>query len=920
MYHKKPYRTNYIMSEIDRAIYATDNNICENIAAFDASHRGLLCQNILSQLRNLVEYIASKAYGEDMNITIEPNNYKQKKKAINYMESNHKLRLLRQLYNFLQQSASHYTREKDASERLFIKYYEYLLKIKLFLKDNYSMEILSNINQFPLDTDTDQIHYYTIIAQKIDDASHKEYNIGNTNRYYIHKIKPFFVNEKIYYEITYTSAIDNVSKFNRSIAFTAYDILPNYAVRLNMHDETIDVLGEKINISIIDSWNVSIRECELKNFAKILGVTKNLPSVQHKEYVELMRYITQSHLSLPEIVDFPHEKYTSIKMEVTKQSKVTNFFDLLDKCRSIIKKDQAGSNILRYLLYNLNNVIIKYQYSEEECERLSNLNLKWKCIPFDNMPYCTSLPQHNPHLHDLLHCIPYKDKEDEFLARYIKNNTEANNILFTPINELNQFEHIEQLIETYNHKLYFRHKNRELHTFKQYIYIEEYTEDSYQIINKLQEISKVGIDDYTNSVNCWLQKSSHNINSPEKKEVLKTIFSDSHLALIYGSAGTGKTTMINYFANYFDKKDKLLLANTHPAVDNLRRYVSAPNCTFNTVAKFNATHSTYPYKCDILIIDECSVVSNSDMRDILEHCDFKVLILAGDIYQIESIRYGNWFEIAQYFIKKSAIANLKKTYRTEEAQLITLWDRVRWLNDDISEQLNNNHYSSKLDSTIFTKFEEDEIVLCLNYNGLYGINNINKILQSHNSNAPYKWGTNTYKVGDPILFNENNRFSPLIHNNSKGTIRDIKIKQGEIWFDIELDHKITNKEATLYTLDIVNYPNSSNTTIRFRVLQSTDTDSDDNDPDSLVPFQVAYAVSMHKAQGLEYDSVKIIITDETEESISHNIFYTAITRAKKTLKIYWSPEIENRILNRFKHKDSKRDMRLLQQLYNIEDN
>ena len=64
------------------------------------------------------------------------------------------------------------------------------------------------------------------------------------------------------------------------------------------------------------------------------------------------------------------------------------------------------------------------------------------------------------------------------------------------------------------------------------------------------------------------------------------------------------------------------------------------------------------------------------------------------------------------------------------------------------------------------------------------------------------------------------------------------------------------------------------------------TDEDDDSSDAVVPFQVAYAVSIHKAQGLEYDSVKIVISNEVEEMISHNIFYTAITRAKEKLKIY----------------------------------
>ena len=46
---------------------------------------------------------------------------------------------------------------------------------------------------------------------------------------------------------------------------------------------------------------------------------------------------------------------------------------------------------------------------------------------------------------------------------------------------------------------------------------------------------------------------------------------------------------------------------------------------------------------------------------------------------------------------------------------------------------------------------DDEIVLCLNYDGLYGINNMNKILQSGNKNEAVVWNYHTYKVGDPIF-------------------------------------------------------------------------------------------------------------------------------------------------------------------------
>jgi ATP-dependent exoDNAse (exonuclease V) alpha subunit len=62
---------------------------------------------------------------------------------------------------------------------------------------------------------------------------------------------------------------------------------------------------------------------------------------------------------------------------------------------------------------------------------------------------------------------------------------------------------------------------------------------------------------------------------------------------------------------------------------------------------------------------------------------------------------------------------------------------------------------------------------------------------------------------------------------------------------------------------------------------------------------------------LEYDSVKIVITDEVDELITHNIFYTAITRARNRLKFYWTPEVENKVLGAIKPKTSNKDVALL---------
>ncbi len=392
------------------------------------------------------------------------------------------------------------------------------------------------------------------------------------------------------------------------------------------------------------------------------------------------------------------------------------------------------------------------------------------------------------------------------------------------------------------------------------------------------------------------------------------MFSWSHVVMIYGSAGTGKSTLINHISNFFADRDKIYLTNTYPAINNLRRKVKVGNSEFKTIASFLSKKNSET-ECDVLVIDECSTVSNSDMREILYKASFK-LVLVGDIYQIESISFGNWFKIASSFMPKKSIFELTKPYRTDNENLLLVWDRVRKLDIAILEPLVKNNYSEKLNQSIFDFTDEEQIILCLNYDGLYGINNVNRFLQNSNTNPSFHWGINIYKVNDPILFNETDRFSPLIHNNMKGRITYIKIEDKRIWFEIELDITINQLDADEYDFDLIGVSQKGNSVIRFYVNKYKSTDEDDDSSDTVIPFQVAYAISIHKAQGLEFSSVKIIITNEVEERITHNIFYTAITRAKEKLKIYWSPETENKILKELDvQNNSNKDVVLLKLKY-----
>ena len=897
-------------STIDLQILQINQTICKNIDTIETAERGFISQNILSQLRTFVEHIMLKVWKHPGDVQ---DSYSNIRSAIAFARSRGNLKFLRRFHDYLQIVASHYALDEENSERVMLKYYEFLIKLRSFLRNNYDLDVLQNLEKFPVNTDPGLKQYYEKIALVLDSYQDVPRNSRVSDRYYIHKIKPFFVNQKVYYEVTFTPTNVNSSKFDRVIAFTSIEISGFYAAKLSLNDDHIEIMGRTMSIFVITDWEVSVRPCEIENFSKILGV--HIKSAGNlAEYRNLMRFLTHTGFSLVEVVDLPDHTFNSFKDEVTGKRSSPKFLPVLDKCRDLSKNKLPGANIVRYLLLRLNNKIIKRQLDRvTRNTKLSNLSLKNGCKPFDDIPFNTSPIYHNPKISDLFKCIGHENREHELFARFIQNNTEIRGKIYTSIDDCSRFTNVKNLVDIYNEKLWTGHQGRVIKEFHNHFYISEYQENTLFALRELKKLASSGIKNYISSVDSWLNSNVHLVDCDEKKNTLRHMFESSKVALIYGPAGTGKSTLINHASHFFSKYKKKYLANTNPAIHNLRRKVDASNTHFSTIAKFLKS-SDISNDYDLIFIDECSTVSNRDIKDILNRAKFRLLVLVGDIFQIESIRFGNWFSAARDFLPRNSVFELEKPYRSDNRDLLELWRKVRAREDTIVEHIAKNKYSRNLDLSVFDTTEDEEIILCLNYDGLYGINCINRFLQESNSNPVVSWGVHNYKVNDPVLFNESNRFFPLIYNNMKGKILGLEILEGrnEIQFDIELEKAISGMDAEDYNFTLLENSINGNSVIRFTVdrYKSTDEDDDNSDAD-VVPFQVAYAVSIHKAQGLEYESVKIIITDQTDELITHNIFYTAITRARKRLKIYWSPEVEKRVLERFESKKNNKDVSLL---------
>lgn len=875
--------------------------------------RGLLSQNILQQLRNLVESIAVGVVDQDGLIAIFE--YEKVRNAINECKRTVDRKFIADFHDFLQRSVSHYTLGEDGSERLMLKYYEYLLRLREYCLKNWNLYIVKNLEKFPLNLDNGLQEYYEKIARKIQ-TQRGLTHIERKSRYYIDRIRPIFVEEKIYYEVTFHNALNYSNKTDRLIGFTNLEIADYYAAKLEIKRTEIEVHGCKMPITIITDWEVSIRPCEINNFFRVFYSKEGEINANNSEYKNLMEILTKHRMSLVDLIDLEDYYFDNFIASISASSTNNNITYLLKYARHLSLTNKKGANVIRYLMLRMNNKIIKGQYDLNKNKELSELFLSNGCIPFDTMPLCTSLKGHNPRLSDILRCISSIGRECELLNRIVKNNIEQKKMLYTPIGELEAWLEerkslfpeyissecsIEELIEIFNGKIWRYHCGRKMNIYKKHVFIAEYDGAIEKIIGFINKYTVVGDENFDVRIDKFMKSGMIKVDDPRKKDALSHVFRDSKVSFIYGAAGTGKTTMIDLVSKLYRGERKLFLAHTHPAVENLRRRVEDDGySTFSTISKWITESRAESYS--LLVIDECSTVSNRDFLKVLENVSTDKILLVGDLYQIDSIQFGNWFDISRSFVPQSAIFELVKPYRTSNNALLQLWSRVRDVQPTIEESLVRG-YSQPLDLSFFEvePNRNDEIILCLNYDGLYGINNINRILQDLNINPAIEWNSGIYKIGDPVVFLDVDRFKPVIFNNLKGNIVGITPCRSKILFDIQINRASDEIEKDCRLLpDYVKYIRDS--IVRFTVYRYDSSDVDMSDEEYIVPFQVAYAISIHKSQGLEYDSVKILVTADSEDRISHNIFYTAITRARRDLAVYWSPESENKIITSFTQK------------------
>ena len=466
-----------------------------------------------------------------------------------------------------------------------------------------------------------------------------------------------------------------------------------------------------------------------------------------------------------------------------------------------------------------------------------------------------------------------------------KNCFELLNILEEELTKM--FDEELEKLEIENLIKIFVYKGADCVALKQFYYMESSIATKINLLN----VSKIEIlVDVEQEIQEYERVNKISLHEDQKNAIKKAVL--GQVSIITGGPGTGKTTIIKCVLQALKKYSKniFLLAPTGRASKRLSEACSYNASTIHRALQVNYTQGDNAYfnfneknklKADVVIVDEMSMVDvllfYSLLKALPNTCK---LIMVGDKDQLPSVGAGN---VLHDLIASKIIDCVKLTqiYRQDEKSLIV--SNAHLINEGKMPDLSNkstdffyeyrdnpqNMYDCVVELTTsrLPKFlnckPEDIQVLCAMKSGVCGVENLNKKLQelinpSSLSKTELHLETRFFRVGDKVMQTVNN------YNLSwKRELRDnLEIGQGVFNGDMgkitKIDYQTGETEVYFEDDRICNYSKQE-----------------------VCELQICYATTIHKSQGSEFDAVIIPVVAGSNQIITRNLLYTAVTRAKK---------------------------------------
>lgn len=515
--------------------------------------------------------------------------------------------------------------EEGQSERLMLKYYNFMWQIRKYFWDNNRISILQNLEKFPLNTDQLDNEYYNIVAKAIESTDLSPHYLEST-RFYVQKKTPFYVGTERYYEITLQLANKYATKFNRITVYSKQNISTAYSINIGYTDTTIDLWGIASNIKIITNWRVSIAPACLNKLGRILNIPLRL-NASYGEYAELMSFLTKTGMTLLDIIDLQEMDFHSILDQIYGNTNTNHFREVIEILRRDYSSNSVifGKNVVRYLLINLREKSLIDVMPNRFTKMLagSTLYLASGCRPFERNPLLANLPHSKTAEVSITKTLSASGTEKiNILLPYlrIRNAINKSGELYFKASEIAS----DKSINDYNEYLveWEQDQGYSIVNDSGLVTISAYETITLKILQRLLDFTQAGIKGQKELNARFIKDHSALFEKVDvsKQKAIKYAFVNSRILLIYGAAGTGKTTLINYISSLMPKSKKLFLTKTHAAIQHLQRRIDNPGSDSDFICIDSFTRRVNLPDYDIIFVDECSTIDNRTMLNFIRVC------------------------------------------------------------------------------------------------------------------------------------------------------------------------------------------------------------------------------------------------------------------------------------------------------------